>query len=115
MSHDELLAHYKGAEILVMPSRNVLSSTTISSIKCFEYIASGKPTVVTDSGEHAKWIERFEAGLVVKDNEKDLTKSLDKLLTDKGLYEKLSKNAKKHASDVDYKALKRKFVEEVKL
>jgi len=115
ISHDDVIAHYKGADVLVMPSKDCLSSQTISSIKCFEYIASGKPSIVTDSGEHASWIKKFKAGLVVKDSVEGLYHGIGRLLTDKKLYGECVKMAKKHAPEIDYKVLKKPFVEELKI
>ena len=115
LGHDDVIAHYKGADVLVMPSRNCVSSQTISSIKCFEYIASGVPCVVTDSGEHATWVKRCKAGLVVQDSVEGLYHGIGRLLTEKKLYAECKKNARKHAPEVDYKVLKQPFVEELKI
>lgn len=107
--HDEGIAYCKGSDILVMPSRNCLSSHTISSIKCFEYMACEVPVIVTDSGEHAHWINHYKAGLVVDDNAQALAKGIHQLLTEKNLYSSLKRSAKENADKVDYKVTKKAF------
>lgn len=113
LAHDDAIAYSKGSDILVMPSRKCLAAKTISSIKCFEYIASGIPTIVTDSGEHTYWIKKFGAGLVVKDSKEDLERGIVRLMRDKDLYNRIKNNCKKNRDAVDYKIMRKAFVEEV--
>ncbi len=111
LPHDEGIAYCKGSDVLVMPSRDCVSSQTISSIKCFEYIACGVPTLVTDSGEHAHFVKRFNAGLVVHDTVADLAEGLHSLLTQKNLAATFKRSAKEHTPDVDYRVMKAPFRE----
>ncbi len=113
LGHDEAIAYCKGSDILAMPSRDVIASQTISSIKCFEYIACEVPTLVTDSGEHAYWIKKMGAGLVVKDDTESITKGILDLYNNKKLYNQSKNNCKKNKHLVDYKKLKEPFVKEV--
>jgi glycosyltransferase involved in cell wall biosynthesis len=113
MDHDAALARCKGSDVLVMPSRNTLASQSISSIKCFEYIVCGVPTLVTNSGEHAYWLRKFGAGLVVPDNTEGFAQGLLKLKKNKKLYARLRQNALKNKANVDYKRFKKIFAEEV--
>ena len=113
IDHDKALSYCKGSDVLVMPSRNVLASRTISSIKCFEYIACEIPSIVTDSGEHAHWVKKFDAGLIVKSNVEGIRKGILKLMRDKNLYNKIKANCKKNKWEVDYKKFKQVFVNEV--
>lgn len=113
LDHDKAIAYCKGSDILVMPSRNVLPSHTISSIKCFEYIACEVPNIVTDSGEHAHWVKKFGAGLIVKDNVESIKSGILKLMQDKDLYNQIKENCKKNKWEVDYKKFKKTFVDEV--
>ncbi len=107
--HDEGTAYCKGSDLVVMPARKSISAKTISSIKCFEYLACGVPTLVTDSGEHAYWIKKFNAGLVVEDTIKGLSEGIIALFTQKNLYATLKRNAREHAKDVDYRVMKAPF------
>ncbi len=113
MNHEKAISYCKGSDILIMPSRNCLASQTISSIKCFEYIACGVPTIVTDSGEHTYWVNKFGAGLVVKDNVQSIKRGVISLWANKTLYKRIKENCKKHEQDVDYKKFKKPFIEEI--
>jgi glycosyltransferase involved in cell wall biosynthesis len=110
LNHDEAMQYCKGSDLLVMPSRNCLASQTISSIKCFEYVACEVPTIVTDSGEHAYWIKKFGAGIVVKDNVKSIKKGIEKLTKNKAIYKKIKENCKENKNEIDYKRFKKPFV-----
>ena len=111
IEHTEAMGYIKGADIAVMPSRNTVSSQTISSIKCFEYVACEVPHIVTDSGEHAYWTKKYDTGLVVKDSAEEISKAISRLMNDKGLYDRLVSNCKKHKKDIDYKKLKKPVIE----
>lgn len=113
VGHNKAISFCKGSDILVMPSRNVPASHAISSIKCFEYIACEVPILVTDSGEHAYWIKKFCAGLIVKDNIEGIKEGILKLIKNEELYNKIKENCKKNKSEIDYKKFKKVFVNEV--
>ena len=113
IKHDDAMGYIKGSDIVVMPSRNTISSQTISSIKCFEYVACEVPHIVTESGEHAYWTKKYETGLVVKDNIVEISKAILRLMNDKELYSKLIDNCKKHKKDIDYKKFKKVIIKEI--
>jgi glycosyltransferase involved in cell wall biosynthesis len=57
----------------------------------FEYIAAEVPQVCTDTGEHACWVKRLDAGIVVKDTPEDIAAWIITLLKNKKLYEQKTK------------------------
>lgn len=57
------------------------------------YLAAGLPIITTQVPPLGQEIAKAGAGLVTKDNEKDFTKAITKLLSDKSLYRKRRKAA----------------------
>lgn len=75
--------------------KNVHHNTTYAN-KIFQYMAFGKPIVVSDCSSQQNLVEAYECGLVFLDrNPKDFADKILKIAKDKGLYEKLSNNALK--------------------
>jgi glycosyltransferase involved in cell wall biosynthesis len=102
LPHEQAIAALKGARIAVLPNRNTLMSRTISSIKVFEYIAAEVPQVCTDSGDHAAWVRKLKAGVVVKDTAQDIAKGILQLLNPKS-QKRIRRNCAKNKHLVDYR------------
>jgi glycosyltransferase involved in cell wall biosynthesis len=114
VDHDVGISYLKGSKIAVIPNRRCLASETISSIKCFEYIACEIPSVVTDSGEHAYWTKKYGTGIIVEDSPHGLARGILKLMKSNQLYRKIKENCQKHKADVDFRNTRKKYVEMVK-
>lgn len=113
LKHDEAISYVKGADVAVMPARDCLAARTVSSIKCFEYIACETPAIVTDSGEHAYWTKKYSTGIVVKDTPEDIADGISKLLNNKNLYEATKENCRNHKWDVDFKRTRKIYVKKL--
>lgn len=109
LQHDKAIAYCKGSDVLVMPSRNSLSSKTISSIKCFEYIACEIPCIVTNTGDHAYFVKKYKAGMVVRDNANEIASAITKLSSNKKLYSQIVSNCRKAKKHIDYRIFKSVF------
>lgn len=66
-----------------------------------EAMALGKPVIVTDMGGARETIINNYDGILIKPSESDITNAIKSLLTDKVLYEKISKNALEKAKEFD--------------
>jgi glycosyltransferase involved in cell wall biosynthesis len=111
VDHDVGISYLKAARVAVIPNRKCIASQSISSIKCFEYIACETPSVVTDSGEHAYWVSKLGTGIVVEDTAESLAEGILKLLTDRRLYVKIKRNCRKHKWKVDFRNTRRAYVD----
>lgn len=86
----ELIRLYQHAKIFVMPSRYETGPLTV-----LEAMSCGKPVIATSVGIVPEVIENMENGIIVQSNSPDdLAKSIDMLLEDEQLYEKLGTNAR---------------------
>jgi len=113
MPHDDAISYVKGSDIAVMPARDCLVARTISSIKCFEYMACGTPSVVTDSGEHAYWTKKYGTGVVVKDTVTGIANGVLNMLQSRKLYEKIKENCEKHRRDVDFRKTREVYIRSI--
>jgi glycosyltransferase involved in cell wall biosynthesis len=66
-------------------------------IKLFDYMAAGRPMVVTDCRELAKFVERERVGLVCEVDAKDMAEKLVALLRDRVLAAELGGNGRRAA------------------
>jgi glycosyltransferase involved in cell wall biosynthesis len=103
--HEEAISHLKGAKIAVMPARDSFVTRSLSSLKVFEYIAAEVPQVCTDTGEHAHWVRKLDAGIVVKDTPEDIARGILTLLENREMYEQKEGNCRKRKWEIDHKAL----------
>jgi glycosyltransferase involved in cell wall biosynthesis len=111
VDHDVGISYLKAARVAVIPNRKCIASQSISSIKCFEYIACEIPSVVTDSGEHAYWVRKLSTGIVVKDTAESLAEGILRLLTDRRLYARIKQNCRKHKWEVDFRNTRRTYID----
>lgn len=82
------------ADIGVCPiHRNIHHDTTFAN-KLFQYMAFGKPVVVSDCPSQANLVRKYSTGLVHQaENSKDFAAQILKLYQDKALYDQMAKNA----------------------
>lgn len=108
--HEKAISYLKGSKIAVMPARDTFMTRILSSVKVFEYIAAEVPQVCTDTGEHAEWVRKLGAGIVVKDTPEEIAKGILTLLEDQKLYQKMKENCKAKKWEVGHKALKASLI-----
>jgi len=90
----EFPAYIHESDIGVSPLHRNLHHDTTYANKVFQYMAFGKPVVVSDCEAQAKLIKKYDCGLVFKDrNHEDLAKKILILYEDKMIYNRMSKNA----------------------
>ena len=113
IDHSTAAAYCKGSDVLAAPFRETPVLRRTFSIKPAEYVACGVPVVVTDTGEHAEFIKKLKAGLIVAPDVDSLTDGLETLIQDKKLYNKLKEAAVKNRSNVDYTIMRKPFSDEI--
>ncbi|MBX2845156.1 MAG: glycosyltransferase family 4 protein [Saprospiraceae bacterium] len=91
---DRFPSYILGAAIGICPiHRNIHHDTTFAN-KVFQYMAFGKPIVVSDCTSQQQLVEQFDCGLVFEDrNAQDFADKVIQLATNKSDYDRLSKNA----------------------
>src|SRR3989344_2981334 len=113
IDHSTAISYCKAADVLVAPFRETPVLRRTFSIKPSEYVACGVPVVVTDTVEHAEFIKRLEAGLIVAPDVDNLSEALETLIRDQKLYKKLKDNCVKNRSNVDYTIMRKPFSDEI--
>ncbi len=108
--HEKAISYLKGARIAVMPARDSFMTRVLSSVKVFEHVAAEVPQVCTDTGEHAEWVKKLGAGIVVNDTSEEIAKGMLRLLEDKNLYKKIKENCGKRKWEIDNKVLKENLI-----
>lgn len=71
------------------------------SMKAREYLLSGLPTVITDVVSTADDIQKYNAGIVVKPDKKEIAIAIDKLIKDRDFWKECRDNAIRLARDFD--------------
>lgn len=84
--------------------RNIHHDTTYAN-KLFQYMAFGKPVIVSDCTAQENMVNRYRCGLVFKDSDiRDFAAGVLKLYRDQSYYDELSANAKKAVkTDLNWK------------
>lgn len=82
------------------------------SNKLFEYAAAGLPVIMSDIPEHQYLNNKYNFGIILKDNTPEsLNQAVQKLYSDKELYNVLSQNALKMSSEINWENEFSKLVE----
>ena len=73
------------------------------SNRLFEYAAAGLPVIMSDIPEHRYLNEQYEFGIVIENNtQESFIEAVIQLYTDKELYDRCSKNAKRLANEITW-------------
>ncbi len=94
--HRRIPLYLRAADILVLPNRgNVpISAKYTSTLKRFEYMASGVPIVASDLLSIREVLNETNAVLFVPDNKDSLVQSIQKVLTDPELAKSIAQKAR---------------------
>jgi glycosyltransferase involved in cell wall biosynthesis len=94
LEHPEL--YYSASDVLVAP----FESTRFSSVNLVEAMAHGRPHIVTDLGEPAELVDRYQSGVKVRVGDAtSLAEAMAALATDPRRLAQLSENARRAATD----------------
>jgi glycosyltransferase involved in cell wall biosynthesis len=109
------------ATVCAIPHRRSEYLDLSLPIKLFDYMAAGRPMVVTDCRELAAFAERERVGLVCEARAEDMAAKLASLLQDRGLAAELGGNGRRaveerynwrHAQDAVVDAMRRELAAE---
>ena len=81
MPQDRLLGFLQDSDVLVIPRRRSKVTEVALPTKFAEYIAIGKPVIVSDVDETASFVEEHRCGLVYNRNASGLLKSMHEMAT----------------------------------
>ena len=96
--HEDVIREVKAASLFVLPSRRESFGITI-----MESMLSGVPVISTATEGPMDHIINGETGFLVGvDDTKELAKSMEGVLTNKNLYNRLSKNGRVYAANHDW-------------
>ena len=95
-NHKEIPYFLKAADVLVLPNSGCekISSTYTSPMKLFEYMASGRPMVVSDLASLREILSEDEAIFVEPDKARDLAEGIERVLADESLSGRIALNAR---------------------
>lgn len=87
------------------------------SNKIFEYLAAGLPVIMSDIPEHRYLNEKYNFGIVLKENSPEaLNEAVEMLYNNQELYDMYAKNAKTTANDLNWETEFKKLIDfELKL
>ena len=92
---DEVLPYYlSSADVFALPMKRSLLNEVRWPNKIGEYMASGRPTVVTNVGEVASVVNEHRIGLVAEPAVEHFAEKLELLLTNDTLAERLGRRAR---------------------
>lgn len=91
-SFDDLPEIMKGVYAAAIPRRRNLYNSFALPIKLFDYISFGKPVVVTDCEEQARYVNELDCGLVVEDRVERIAAGILRLFDDPDLARRLGAN-----------------------
>lgn len=97
LSNDDYYALLSEADICVVPRTNSNFSNSGFPLKLGEYLAMGKPTIVSNTGDISLYLTSEDVLFINPDYSEELENGLIQLITNNTLRTKLSKNAKQKA------------------
>ena len=110
---DELLPYYLAStDVLALPLKENLFNQTRWPNKIGEYMACGRPVVVSDVGDVASLVRAHGTGLTAKNDAADFSAKLTTLLSDPSLAEKMGGKARELACGAYSWALQSSKLEE---
>ena len=107
----EITRYISVSDVALVPLRRSDTFKKVIPSKIFENASMGKPILLGVEGESKAIVEMYGAGLCFEpENRGDFLRQLNRLITDRALYEQCRENCKQLAADFDRPALARKML-----
>jgi glycosyltransferase involved in cell wall biosynthesis len=68
VSRTHIQKYYSMCDILILPRPHSIATDIAAPTKFSEYCAMGKPVITTDVGDAARFVKKYNSGLVCKNN-----------------------------------------------
>ncbi len=113
--HEETLRIMAKSDICILPFNKLKSTDCIYPIKLFEYLALGKPVIVTGLKGVRRIIEDGKNGLILEENSpKRIAEKIIELGEKPNFVEKLSRNAKSTAEEFRWSKINEKIEKNIR-
>ena len=111
--HHQIPGYLAQADVLALPNseKSAISKYYTSPLKMFEYMAAGKPIVASDLPSIREVLRESNCILVKPDDPVALAEGIKKVLQDKELAEKISKQALADVQQYDWSIRAKKILE----
>lgn len=111
MNHGDLMNRISNCGVGLAIYTNDFNWTYFGdSMKARDYLAAGVPVIISDVVSTAEDVRRYNAGLVINPNEKDLLKALEIILKSKKNWKEKRKNGLKLAREYDFGKILQKSI-----
>ena len=100
VSNEQMPNLYKRCDLVLVPSITVNGLQEATSISAIEAMSCAIPLIASNIGGLSELIQNNENGFLVDEKDsKAIAKNIEKLYSDKELYEKIAKNARKSVEE----------------
>ena len=101
VSKNEIVDYYSLCDILVLPRPKHIVTEVAAPTKFAEYTSMSKPILTTDVGDAAKFVKKYENGLVVENNDlENLKNGINQfLIMDRDKITQMAQNSRKLAEN----------------
>ena len=111
----DLVKYASSAWVGVAITEGILINFKLSvSNKLFEYAAAGLPVIMSDIPEHRYLNEKYNFGIIMKDNSpEEFCRAVEKLYFDESLYNELARNSIVLSNEINWENEFGKLIEEI--
>lgn len=100
VDYERVIEYSSIADVYIMPLSNNPANCGRNQTKIGDYLAGGKPIIANPVGDIKEWIEKYQCGLLAEYTAKDIGECVLKVFNDKGLADRLGKNARWVAENI---------------
>ncbi len=101
VSKEEIIKYYSLCDVLVLPRPKNIVTEVAAPTKFAEYVSIGKPVLITNVGDAARLVKKYDNGLIIENNNLiNLKKGIKQFLViDKSKMKEMGENSRKLAEN----------------